>query len=158
MRMSNPGKLLRWQLSTEKFLKKTLEKGEILHALGKREWPSIESEELTVVWWGWLLEAGPLSPPRSPPRPEHLSAHRSQVILSCINHVPAKHSTWLDRRKLSKGIPLRDSTYGSWGQWYFSTYRISFTDRGTRCLLIDYLELILNKLHHTPPVKKLALL
>lgn len=28
---------------------KTLEKGKSLHALGEREWLSIESEELTVV-------------------------------------------------------------------------------------------------------------
>lgn len=86
---------------------------------------------------------------------EHLSAHGSQVILSCINHVPVKHSTWLDRRKLSKGIPLRDSTYGSLDQWYFSTYRISFTAGSPTCLLID----ILNSIwaisqYHTPPVKE----
>lgn len=50
MRLSNPGSLLpRRQLSKEKFWVKTLEKGEILHALGKREQPSIEHSELTLV-------------------------------------------------------------------------------------------------------------
>lgn len=80
---------------------------------------------------------------------EHLSAHGSQVILSCINHVPVKHSTWLDRRKLSKGIPLRDSTSGSLDQWCFSTYRISFTSGNPTCLLIDILNNIWATSHST---------
>ena len=90
MRMSNPGSLLpRRQLSKEKFRVKKREKGEILHALGKREQSSIEHSELTLVLVKMTVRSRATCHHRGQ---EHLSAHGSQVILSCINHVPVKHS------------------------------------------------------------------
>lgn len=150
--MSNPGSLLlRWQLSKEKFRVKTREKGESLHALGKREQPSIEHSELTLVLVKMAVRSWATCHHRGQ---EHLSAHGSQVILSCINHVPVKHSAWLDRRKTEQRDSIAGQHLREPGAVVFF-YLQNFIYSWKPGVFIDWhFELIVNELYHTPPVKE----